>query len=288
MKKSFGQILVLALVLTFISGVVLANVTNVNISIGITGESGRGVIWDQGVIEAGGMGVAPPRAVSAAQGKALARRAAVIDAQRNLLETTKGVQIDSSSRMEDNMITSDVVSSRVSGIVKGAKIVLEEDRMAIDGSYIVIMQLNMYGSDSLASVVFDASRTAQQPFPQPAPSYRPASFGGYTGLIVDARNLNLKSSFSPRVYDEAGNIIYGNKYIDPDFAISQGMVDYSSLNVALGGSTRVGTKPLVVRAIRVVDNDFNVVISNEDAQKALAANVQSGFMKKCAVAFSRN
>jgi len=288
MKKSFGKILVLALVLTFISGAALANVANVNISIDVTGKDGRGPIWEQGVIEAGGMGIVPPTAVNRAQGKALARRAAIMDAQRNLLEQTQGVQVSAESRMVDYM-ANDVVRTTVSGMVKGARVVLEEDRTAIDDTFIVVMQMNMYGSSGLSSVVFGTVVKPAQIQPFPPTSYRPAVSENYTGLIIVAKGMNLQPAFSPRVYDESGNIIYGNQYIDPDFAISQGMVDYSPLNVALSGSSRVGAKPLVINAIKATDHSYNLVISNEDAQKALAANVQSGgFLKRCAVVFARN
>jgi hypothetical protein len=100
--------------------------------------------------------------------------------------------------------------------------------------------------------------------------------------------MGVISTFSPRIYDEAGNIIYGNKYIDPDFAITHGMVDYSSLDAALSGNSRAGANPLVVNAIRAVDHNCNLVVSNEDAQIILNAHARSGFMAKCAVVFARN
>jgi len=293
MKKSFWQILVLALALTFIFGAAFANVTTVNVTINQipledTGEKGR-VVWEQSdnsVIEAMGIGIVPPYAVNATQGMALAKRGATMDAQRNLLEQIQGVQVSAESTMV-NFMVNDVVKTRVQGMVKGAKIVREFSKP--DGSYIVIMQMNMYGPDSLAAVVFNSGKpTPVQPFPQPAPSYRPAFSEGYTGLIIVAKNMGLQSTFSPRVYDESGNIIYGNKYIDPDFAINNGMVDYYRSLDAVRGNSRAGANPLVINATRVTDHNFNVVISNEDAQKVLAAHAQSGFMKKCAVVFVRN
>jgi len=294
MRKSFRQILLVALVLAFISGAVFVNAANVNIMVNQTAltplenteETGR-VLWEQGVIEARGMGIAPPNAVSPAQAKALARRAAVLDAQRNMLEQTQGVQVSAETKMVDFM-ASDVVRSSVSGMIKGAIVVRDLDKVAEDGTYVVVMRMNLYGNNGLSSVVFPEIKPAQiQPFPQPAPSSRPVFKESYTGLVIVAANMGLRPAFSPRVYDQSGNIIYGNKYIDPDFAINQGMVEYSSLSAVSSGNSRAGSKPLVINAIRVTDHNFNLVISDEDAQKVLAAQAQSGFLKKCAVVFVR-
>ena len=58
--------------------------------------------------------------------KIQARRAAVVDAQRNLLESIKGVAIDSETTVENFMLKNDVIHSKVSGIIKGAQVISEE------------------------------------------------------------------------------------------------------------------------------------------------------------------
>lgn len=311
MKKNYRKyFLVLTLVLAFIASTALAATTNtVNVTINNeppleqTGQIGR-VGWEQGssgVIEALGVGVAPTDVPNPRQGQMLARRAAIVDAYRNLAETIQGVRVDSETTMKNLSIADDTVKTQVSALIQGAKIVREIP--GSDGTYQVVMSINMYGDNSLAQVALNAIKPAEiQNFPQPAPDYQyepvkpgvkhhpPISYD-YTGVIIDAKNLGLKSTFSPRVYDEDGNIVYGNKYIDPDFAIKYGMVEYLRADeidaAAANASTRAGTKPLVVNAIRVVDHDNNVVISNDDAQKILAAHAKNGFLAKCAVVFAR-
>jgi len=293
MGKSFRQILLAALVLTFICGTAFAN-TSVNITVSQTTltslknteEKGR-VVWEEGVVLAKGMSVANPNMIPA-QAKALARRGAIVDAQRNMLEQVEGVQISAETTMVDFM-TNDIVKSRVSGMVKGAIVIEDIDNIAVDGTYSVIMKMNLHGGNtSLSSVVFSEIKPAQiQPFPQPAPGYRPAA-ESYTGLVIVAKNKGLQGSFSPRVYDESGTIIYGDKYINPEFAISEGMVSYSSLDIAKSGNSRAGSRPLIIDATSLKDHNFNVVISNADAQKVLAAQAQSGFMKECKVVFVKS
>lgn len=264
-------------------------VNNVLPPIEETGQNGR-VSWEQGVIEAVGTGLPPANARSAAQATALARRAAIVDAYRNLTESIQGVQVDAETTMKNLEISSDIVQTKVSGLIKGAKI-LRQQAMP-DGSYQVVMRINLYGNDGLASVAIGATNNeSTQQFPTPAPSYNPPAAALYTGVIIDARGLGVQPTFSPRVYDETGTIVYGNKYIDNNFAISQGMVEYTidpdMVRAAETGQSRAGSRPLIIKALRLVDNNCNVVISTADANAMLSYNQSAGFLKNCAVVFER-
>lgn len=255
-----------------------------------TGQIGR-VAWEQGVIEAVGTGLPPANARSAAQATALAKRAAIVDAYRNLTESIQGVQVDAETTMKNLEISSDVVQTKVSGLIKGAKIIRQQAMP--DGSYQVVMRLNLYGSDGLAGVALGATNNEPtQQFPTPVPNYTPPAMNTlYTGVIIDARGLGVQPTFSPRIYDETGTIVYGNKYIDPNFAISQGMVEYTidpdMVKAAETGQSRAGARPLIIKALRVVDNNCNVVISTADANAMLSYNQSAGFLKNCAVVFER-
>jgi hypothetical protein len=78
------------------------------------------VDWGQNYIEATGMAVAP-EGTTGAQGKALARRGAIVDLQRNLLESVGGVQIDSRTTMNDFM-AEDRVRSEVHGLIQNVEL----------------------------------------------------------------------------------------------------------------------------------------------------------------------
>jgi hypothetical protein len=51
----------------------------------------------------------------------MAERGAVVDAQRNLLEITEGVRVNGETVVKDYITQSDIIFSRVDGIVKGLK-----------------------------------------------------------------------------------------------------------------------------------------------------------------------
>lgn len=113
--------------------------------------------------------------------------------------------------------------------------------------------------------------------------------GLYTGVIVDARGLELETTFSPAIYDQSGRAIYGTTAIDTKFAAESGMVEYApdpeDVKIAESGHSRAGNFPIIVKAIGLKGNNHNVVISTEDGEKIVLANQAAGFLKNCSVVF---
>ncbi len=71
----------------------------------------------------------------------MAKRAAKMDALRNLLEQAYGVTISSSSSVRDFVLQNDSVRARVDAYIKGAKIV--DERYLQDGSVEVDMEITL-------------------------------------------------------------------------------------------------------------------------------------------------
>ena len=85
------------------------------------GDAGT-IDWVSRKLTATGMGVPTQKAVSQAQMRAMVRRAAVVVARRNLLEVVKGGQIDSATRVQNFMVKSDTIESRVKGVLSGSSV----------------------------------------------------------------------------------------------------------------------------------------------------------------------
>ena len=79
------------------------------------------VNWTGDFVEATGQAVSPAGMENSPQGKLLARRGAVVDLQRNLLEAIQGVKVDSKTIMTDFM-ASDLVRTEVQGLIKGVEV----------------------------------------------------------------------------------------------------------------------------------------------------------------------
>lgn len=263
------------------------------------------VDWNNKFITVTGMGMANPAMVrSPAHASMMARRAAISDAYRQLAEMVMGVQVDAETTVEQMMLTSDVVKTRVSAVIKGA-VVVDEGELS-GGGYSVTMQMPLFGNNGLSTAVI-APPPVVEPFPQPAPEVIPsmpadsqtggssgytivgggerspmAAIGGYTGLIIDCRGLSLNPVMSPVIKNVKGVKLYGHENLNYDLVVRDGMVNYATDRSMAG---RAGSKPLVLKAIRLEDHNANPVVSEEDGSRILIENGASGFLNKTAVVF---
>ncbi len=249
-------------------------------------------------ITADGYGVFPP-GMPAGQARIAARRAAVLDAQRNLVGEIQGTQIDSETTVEMAMLKNDTIKSRISGIITGAHIIAENVEQ--DGSYKVTMSVPAYGVGSVAEVAYQVLKDegklppVPEPIAKPDPvfvkSYKPAGAVGqslYTGVIIDAGGMELTPTYSPVIKDTNGRAIYGVKNIDAAYAISNGVVEYASGVIA--DNTRAGANPLVIKAVSTsgrIKNKCDVVVSADDGNRILLENEKGRFLEKYAVVFKR-
>lgn len=83
--------------------------------------------WLEGYISAVGVGTAT-RSGNKVKDELRAVRAATVLGQRALLETVKGVKIDSQKKIENKMIQEDTINTRIEGTIRGAQIVKQNVR----------------------------------------------------------------------------------------------------------------------------------------------------------------
>jgi len=95
------------------------------------------------VFAVNGEGIAPQNTVSPAQAMALAKRAAVADAYRQMAEKLYGVQINAKDTIKNAALYDSRVVSQVSGLVKDATIT---EHTFKDGLFVVRMELKMNGA----------------------------------------------------------------------------------------------------------------------------------------------
>ncbi len=114
----------------------------------------------------------------------------------------------------------------------------------------------------------------------------------YTGLVIDARHLNVRRGISPRIYSESGLLLYGGVLAPPELVQEQGIVGYGSeLTAELLKRLEVDadypyTAPLIVQATGVAGpTKTGVYVSDADAERILAAMVQYDFFARYAVVF---
>ena len=114
----------------------------------------------------------------------------------------------------------------------------------------------------------------------------------FTGLVVDARHLDVRRGMSPRIYSESGQLLYGGVLASQNIVQEQGIVGYGSelssdlLERLTVDSDYPYVAPLVVQALGIADAaKTGVYISDEDTRKVLEAMVQYDFFARFAVIF---
>jgi hypothetical protein len=190
----------------------------------------------------------------------------------------KGVRIDSTTTVENFMVTSDVIRTQVSGFVQGA-MVMDKKYMS-DGSVEVTVGMKLTGA--LADSLLPKTPPAAPPTGIVA---MPGVTGqAFTGLIVDARGLGIKPAMAPKVLNEDGKEVYGSAWINRDWAVREGMAGYLKDPLQAQQNPRVTDKPLLVKAIKASgDARVDVVISNADAAMLQGAAQNLSFLEKCKV-----
>ena len=241
----------------------------------------KGIInYEDGYVEAVGIGAPPERYMGKPNARPMALRAAQVDAYRNLLEIVQGVRIDANTVVKDFMTESDVIKASVEGLVKGARVMNKE--YLSDGTVEVTVRMNLSGrfSQTLLPKVMDKTPPAAPPAPAPT-----APVGDlYTGLVIDARGLAARPAMSPKIIDENGKEVYGSMNVDRQYAIQQGMTGYARDLTAAQSNPRVTNNPVSVKGIRTDGpGKCDIVISAADAAKIRANAENMSFLQKCRV-----
>lgn len=282
-------------------------------------ENGKGRInYAAGVVKATGYG-AIPKGYPPAQSRLMAMGAAKADALRNLAMTVASIQVTATTKVRNYVLQSDVVETKLETILQSPRVISE--KFNNDGTATVVVELPMYGEDSIAAAVLPEvlpSAPVEIP-PAPAgvsvfkgpdepavpikaptasrPEYRlpggvepgvtpAAESGPFSAVIVDCRGLGINAVMSPKLYDTTGREVYGTVRVSPEYAIETGIVSYPRSMAEAVNSARAGSRPLIIRAIRAADKHrFNPVISMEDADRILAANNRDHFLERTAVVF---
>ncbi len=210
------------------------------------------VNWTQGWVRAKGWAAINPKERNKAKARLMAVRAAKVVAMRNLLETVKGVYINSETRVRDMMAESDEIVARVEGVVKGARMVGEPK---VEGGVVeVVMEMPLWGKKSLAEAVAPEKEVVKaKPDPKAAKKLEETPC-----VVVDAHEAGARPALAPRFYDEKGNLILDLRKLG---AGVQYVKDLSQV-------VRCGDKSLVIRAVEAKGRaKADLVVKEEDKEK---------------------
>ncbi len=114
----------------------------------------------------------------------------------------------------------------------------------------------------------------------------------YTGLVIDARGLNLGRGMSPRIWSESGQLIYGGMSASYDYLQHVGLVSYGNeltndlmQRIVVDPSYPLAV-PLTIKALDIIEPArTSVVISDEGAEQIFNALEAYDFLARFSVIF---
>ncbi len=247
----------------------------------VSGDLGDGKVdWGSRTIVATGIGAPNPELPPATQ-RPSATRAAQMVALRNALETVKGISLNSTTTIENLMVSSDRITSSVDGFLRGFQ-QKGHTRYMSDGTVEITMEIPI-DQIGLEVMMDDIQETARKNSFEGAQASSPVIF---TGLIIDARELGVKPALSPKVLDEDGREVYGSAYVTREWASQHGVVGYTKDVADAAQLDRVGDTPGMIKALRASGpNRADVVISAKDAADVRSASENLKFLSQCRVVF---
>jgi hypothetical protein len=236
--------------------------------------------WGVGIIRVTGNGALDPANTNQGQELLKAERAATVDAQRKLLEITKGVRVNGETMVEDYILESDIVMTQINGIVKGARQIGVAKYDSARGTVSVELVMNLYGRDGISDAI--RPEPPEPPPRKPLDAKAQALLSKYSGIVIEGAGTNGKPSLFPRLYDEKGNLILDTReLIGRDARYGQGTIQFvDNVNEVLS-NPELARNPLVIKVKQFQGKYLSdYVIPTEQADILKTLKDVAGFLLK--------
>lgn len=260
--------------------------------------------WVQGYISAYGNGTADPSG-NKVKDQLRSLRAAELVAQRTLLETLKGVQIDSRTTVENLMLKEDVINSRVEGVIRGAQIV-KRDVVWQNDIPLATVEMRVCLSNNVGGCNMNSSlmtvlnitpksepsyappeRLSLQEAPPPAPAAAPDTpkkpilydtSKPVTGAVFNLEGQPFERQLLPVIITVAGenkNItVYSVKTVIPKVIRSYGVVRYADNEDQARQNPYIGDNVVIIPVEEVTKE--NMIVIGPDAARVLRETTMHG------------
>lgn len=255
--------------------------------------------WVQGYISAIGNGTADPSG-NKVKDRLKSLRAAELVAQRTLLETLKGVQIDSKTTVENLMLKEDIINSRVEGVIRGAQIVKRDVKWegdvplaSVEMRVCISMNLGGCSMDSSLITALNIGHKSEPPYvprermtrqtilpPSETPnkSIKYDSSKPVTGVIFSLEGQPFERQLLPVIITVAGEnkqiTVYSVKNVTPKVIRSYGVVRYADNEEQARKNPYIGENALVIPVENITKD--NMVVIGPDAVRTIRETTMHG------------
>ncbi|HEX9652627.1 MAG TPA: hypothetical protein VGA99_02855 [bacterium] len=259
------------------------------------------VDWARWVVRATGNS-----AVSGAERtqKVEALERAKISAEQNLLVALRQINLNANVQIHDMIDNQSISELDLSSLVQGFTVVdtrsmsdmsIEVDvELPLTGELLNLVLPKETGKAPLRLTSTPLCPCCGQPWPErravpggikfivPSEGHTTEKGLPFTGLLVDARDLELRPAVLSRICNEDGEEIYGVGFVTRQIALETGLVAFRKDRNLRDG--RVGADPLIIRALKTTGAlNSDIVVSNSDALIIHAAAKSQNFLSQCKV-----
>ncbi|SME90865.1 hypothetical protein [Desulfovibrio gilichinskyi] len=253
--------------------------------------SGSSINWGSGLISASAEILPMQDTLDSMRTKAIAVRESGVKARKNLLDSILGLSLSSSETVAQAFNDDIKTATTLRGVVQNSLLRTEDTP---DGKVKVTASLNIIGD--LASIIIPPtlpflsgiaptlSEGRGGEIEQAVTGESGLDAASYSGVVIDARGLNLIPMLLPVIYDGKGVGIYGPFKVSRDSVLKNGLVSYV-FDSSLGSfRERVGNFPLIVKPVSTQGTvRGNLILSLDDSIKFRAALKRKSVIDNCAV-----
>lgn len=255
--------------------------------------------WVEGYISAIGTATATPSG-NKVKDELRAIKGATILGQRLLLETVKGVKIDSQTKVENMMVQEDVVNARIEGTIEGAEIVKQNVRWEGDtpiASVEVRICLGGFGvcesESSLVNVLaldqkneqanvpsrrLSDIAVKQEPTVQKVQDVIYDSSKPVTGIIFNLQGLFFERVILPVVITVGDQntpfTVYSVKSVEPQVIRTYGVVRYADSVDQASQNPHLGNNIIIVPVSGIIKE--NIIMIGFDAARIIRETTSYG------------
>ena len=240
--------------------------------------------WRQGIVAAVGTSIPSKKDFGKTADRRLVLSAARAAANRNLAEAVKSVRLSGEQTIGQVTAGLPAVMDKIVAMIAGTETAKQE--YLSDGTATVTVQMSLFKGLSQLVLPQDIQQVEPiRPVADPASDGKGAAATGtdvYSGLLVDARGLDLAPAMVIHIQDESGQAVYGPAFVSRENAVQKGMCGYRRDMAAARNEARLGARPLIVKGLKILGG-ADVVIGNADAAKLRGAGEHLSFLRQCRV-----
>ncbi|GBF49108.1 hypothetical protein LPTSP4_06180 [Leptospira ryugenii] len=219
----------------------------------------------------------PNTATNKSRSDLLARKNAKEKLRKLISRRLESMYLDSEQTVSEYAKLNEQVRTRINSFIAEEKEEFEFE--PVKNQLVAKAKIKLIGKNGF--LAFLPMSYSSEAVPEMTPELMPEMF---TGLVVDARHLNLKTALFPRIQTDRGLDIYSPHYVKEGYSIETGYIMYRTDSEEKNWLKRVGDKPFFVVALGVAGrNQTDLILPSEEVAKLLSHKETRKNLTRCKV-----